>query len=140
MKKIKENSKSGPKFSSSSLDLVSNSVSVAWTEFETRSQFFYVLCGFKNCKKLRPSLKLSPDSWDRVLRFVPAFCYYIAHPTPFSFIFIQPTISSKSSLLMLQEFPTENLFFDRSRADPYSPLSSHQHCKFFFYLDYYFLL
>jgi hypothetical protein len=33
---------------------------------------------------------------------------------------------------MLQEFPTENLFFDRSRADPYSPLSSHQYCKGFF--------
>jgi hypothetical protein len=24
-----------------------------------------------------------------------------------------------------------NFFFDRSRADPYSPLSSHQHCKCF---------
>jgi hypothetical protein len=32
----------------------------------------------------------------------------------------------------LQELPTENLFFDRSRTDPYSPLSSHQHCKGFF--------
>jgi hypothetical protein len=35
-------------------------------------------------------------------------------------------------LLLLQELPTGNLFFNRSRADPYSPLSSHEHCKFFF--------
>jgi hypothetical protein len=79
------------------------------------------------------SLKLGPDIWDRVLNSVPAFCYYIAHPVPFSFIFLQPTISSKSSLLLLQELPTENLFFDRSRADPYLPLLSHQHCNFFLF-------
>jgi hypothetical protein len=59
-------------------------------------------------------------------------CYYIAHPAHFSFVFLQPTISSKSSLLLLQELPTEKLFFDRSGADSYSPLPSHQHCKFFF--------
>jgi hypothetical protein len=114
---------------------------ISWTEFETRSQvpgpnlklglsfFFYVcVCYIKN--KIQ-SLKLGPDIWDRVLNSVPAFCYYIVHPTPFSFIFLQPTISSKSSLLLLQELPTGNLFFDRSRADPYSPLSSHQHCNVF---------
>jgi hypothetical protein len=83
-----------------------------------------------------PSLKLGPGIWDRVLNSVPAFCYYIAHPALFSFIFLQPNISSKSPLLLLQELPTGNLFFDRSRADPYSPLSSHQHCNFFFYFDY----
>jgi hypothetical protein len=43
-----------------------------------------------------PSLKLSLDIWDRVLNSVPVFCYYIAHSTPFSFIFLQPTFSSKS--------------------------------------------
>jgi hypothetical protein len=80
-----------------------------------------------------PSLKLSPHIWDRVLNSVPTFCYYIAHPAPFSFMFLQPIISSKSSLLLLQELPTGNLFFDRSRADPYSPLSSHQHCNFFLF-------
>jgi hypothetical protein len=41
------------------------------------------------------NLKLVPDIWDRVLNSVPAFCYYIAHPAHFSFIFLQPTISSK---------------------------------------------
>jgi hypothetical protein len=76
-----------------------------------------------------PSLKLGPDIWDRVLNSVPVFCYYIAYPAHFFFIFLQPTISSKSPLLLLQELPTGNLFFDRSRADPYSPLSSHQHCN-----------
>jgi hypothetical protein len=79
-----------------------------------------------------PSLKLGPDIWVQILNSVPTFCYYIAHPAPFSFIILQPTISSKSSLLLLQELSTGNLFFDRSRADPYSPFSSHQHCNIFF--------
>jgi hypothetical protein len=35
-------------------------------------------------------------------------------------------------LLLLQELPTESVFFDRSRSDSYSPLFSHQYCKFFF--------
>jgi POT family len=42
------------------------------------------------------------------------------------------TIYFKLSLLLLQELSTENLFFDRFKADLYSPLSSHQHCKIFF--------
>jgi hypothetical protein len=79
------------------------------------------------------SLKLGPDIWDRVLNLVPAFCYYIAHPAHFSFIFLQSTISSKTPLLLLQELPTGNLFFDRSRANSYSPLLSHQHCNFFLF-------
>jgi hypothetical protein len=95
------------------------------------SRFFLFLWVFENCRKLRPSFQLGPDIWDRVLNSVSASCYYIAHPAHFSFIFIQSTISSKSSLLVLQELPTKNLFFNRSRADLYSPLSSHQHCKFF---------
>jgi hypothetical protein len=57
-----------------------------------------------------PSLKLGLDNWDRVLNSVPAFCYYIAHPVSFSFIFLQPTISSKSLLLLLQELPIEIYF------------------------------
>jgi hypothetical protein len=94
---------------------------------------FYILrlCVFQSSRKLRLSLKLDPDIWDQVLNSVPISCYYIVHQTSFSFIFFQPTISSKSSLLLLQELPTEIIFFDRSRADPYSPLSSHQYYKFF---------
>jgi hypothetical protein len=88
------------------------------SEFKTRSRFFL---HFENCRCL-----------DRVLNSVPASCHYITHPVHFLFIFLQLTISSKSSLLLLQELPTENLFFDISRTDPYSPLSSHQRCKFVF--------
>jgi hypothetical protein len=80
-----------------------------------------------------PSLKLGPDIGDRVLNSVPTFCYYIAHLSPLSFIFLQPTISLKLSLLLLQEVPTRNLFFNRSRAGSYSPLSSHQHYNFFLF-------
>jgi hypothetical protein len=103
------------------LNQVSNSV-----------QIFLRLSVFENRRKLRLSLKLSPRCLDRVLNSVPAFYYYITHPAHFFFIFLQPTISSKTSLLLFYELPTENLYFDRSRADPYSPLSSHQYCKFFF--------
>jgi hypothetical protein len=74
---------------------------------------------FQNNKKLR----------------LPAFCYYIAHAVYFSFIFFQPIISLKSPLLLLYELSTEILFFDGSRADPYSPLSSHQYFKFFFLFE-----
>jgi hypothetical protein len=95
-------------------------------------RFFLRLSIFENSRKLRLNLKLGPRCLDGVLNSVSAFCYYIAHPAHFSFIFFQPTISLKSSLLLFYELPTENLFFDRSRADPYSLLSSHQYCKFFF--------
>jgi hypothetical protein len=78
--------------------------------------------GFTAVVKRKPLLTLQ-----RLL----ASCYYIAHSVHFFFIFLQLIISSKSSLLLLQELPTGNLFFDRFIADPYSPLSSHQHCKFF---------
>jgi hypothetical protein len=78
------------------------------------------------------SLKLDPRCLDRVLNSVSTFCYYIAHPAHFSFMFLQPIISSKSLLLLFYELPIEKLFFNRSRADPYSPLSSHQYCKFLF--------
>jgi hypothetical protein len=102
------------KISPYSLDRVSNSV----------LDFFYVcVCYIKN--KIQQSV-----DWSKILQqklnLVPTFCYYIAYPAHFSFIFFQPTISSKSSLLLLQELPTGNLFFDRSKTDPYSPLSSYQ--------------
>jgi hypothetical protein len=108
--------------------------------------FFLRLCVFESCKKQRPSftrsrhlgpsLKLDSGFWDRVLNSVPTSYYYIVLPAHFSFIFLQPTIFSKSLLLLLQELPTESVFLDRSRTDLYSPLSSHQYCKIFFYLDY----
>jgi hypothetical protein len=106
----------------SSLDRVSNSVPDAWIEFQTWSQFFLRLYVFESCRKLRLSLKLDPSIWDRVLNSVPTFCYYIVHPISFSFIFLQPVISSKTSLLLLQELLTENVFLDISIADPYSLL------------------
>jgi hypothetical protein len=64
----------------------------------------------------------------------PSFLLIYNNNQPFSFssFFFQPTISSKTSLLLLQELPTKIFFFDRSKTDPYSSLSSHQHCKFFF--------
>jgi hypothetical protein len=78
-----------------------------WIEFKTQS------------RHLGPSFKLSPS-------------ILLLYSTPSTFL-LQPTISSKLSLLLLQELPIENLFFDRSRADPYSPLLSHQHCNFFLF-------
>jgi hypothetical protein len=39
----------------------------------------------------------------------------------------------KSPLLLMQELPTESVFFDRFRADPYLPLFSHQYYKFFLF-------
>jgi hypothetical protein len=72
-------------------------------------------------------------SWDRILNSVSASWYYIVHAIHFSFIFFQLIISSKSSLLLLQEFPTESVFFNRYRADPYSSFSSHQYYNFFLF-------
>jgi hypothetical protein len=102
---------------------------IARPEFQTRVRDFFLR--FENCRCLDRVLNSAQYTWNRVLNSVPASCYYIAHPVHFFFIFLQLTISSKSPLLLLQEFPTGNLFFDRSRADPYSSLSSHQRCKFF---------
>jgi hypothetical protein len=101
-------------------------------EFQTRVRNLFIFLRFENYRCLDRVLNSAQYTWNRILNSVPASCYYIAHPVHFFFIFFQLTISLKSLLLLLQELLTGNLFFDRSRADPYSPLSSHQRFKFFF--------
>jgi hypothetical protein len=69
---------------------------------------------------------------DIVLNSIPdnLFIYYHA---PNSFlIFLPPIISSKSSLLLLQEHPTQNVSFDRSSPNSYLALSSHIYYMFLF--------
>jgi hypothetical protein len=58
---------------------------------------------------------------------------FIYYHTPSSLLLhLSIVISSKLSLLLLQEVPTESIFFDRSSPDPYSLLSCHQYCIFLF--------
>jgi hypothetical protein len=69
---------------------------------------------------------------DRVLNSIPnnLFIYYY---TPSSLLLLLPlVISSKSPLLLLQEFPIEHVSFDRSNPYLYLALSSHLHCIFLF--------
>jgi hypothetical protein len=81
---------------------------------------------------LKHSFKLGPINLKQSFKLGPSIM--LLYNTSSTFLLHLPSanISSKSSLLLLQELPTGNLFFDRSRADLYSSLSSHQCCKFFF--------
>jgi hypothetical protein len=99
---------------------------IARTEFQTRVQLpgpslklgsgkFFLR--FENCRCLDRVLNSAQYIWNRVLNSVPASCYYIIHPVHFFFIFLQLAISSKSSLLLLQELPTGKNYFS---TDPES--------------------
>jgi hypothetical protein len=59
------------------------------------------------------------------------YLYIVILPTVI-LLHLYLVISSKSLLLLLQEFQTESVSFDRSSQNPYLPLSSHQYCMFLF--------
>jgi hypothetical protein len=125
--KYRKLAKIASNFCAHSQTQLSNSGLAPWSEFETQVRIYFFL-RFENCRYLDWVLKSVQYTYNRVLNSDPTSYYYIAHPVYFFFIFLQLTISSKSSLFLLQELPTGNLFFDRSRVSPYSPLLSHQRC------------
>jgi hypothetical protein len=114
--------------------IIRSFAALAWTEFETQFQiFFYIfVCIWKwqeaetefktRSSFLGPSFKLSPNF---------LLIYSNIQPLSSSSSFSQQFLQNRHCCCC-KSFQLKFFFFDRSRADPYSPLSSHQHFKFFF--------
>jgi hypothetical protein len=84
-----------------------------------------------------PSFKLGPVHLEPSFKLGPNIL--LLYNTPSTFLLHLPSASHFFKIVIVTVARASNwkiLFFDRSRADPYSPFSSHQRCKFFFYLDY----